>query len=104
MNAEIALRLTPHELDLVMRCLAKQPYETVVGVISKIAAQANSPELQNPQSFVHVSPPASMITPPTPPAPPHEVVAGIAPRDIADAPPSDGAGHRSPWGADPLYL
>ncbi len=52
-QAEIKFALTPHEVDIVMNCLAEQPFKIVHGVISKMMAQANSPEMQNPASFVH---------------------------------------------------
>ena len=39
---ELQITFTVHELDLVIKCLGKQPFETVNGIISKIVNQANS--------------------------------------------------------------
>ncbi len=39
---EIDIKFTVHELDLVIKCLGKQPFETVNGIITKIVNQANS--------------------------------------------------------------
>lgn len=39
---EIDIKLTVHELDLTIKCLAKQPFEVVNGLITKIVNQANS--------------------------------------------------------------
>lgn len=88
MNAEILIRFTPHELDIVVRCLAKQPYETVVGVISKIQMQANDPEVQNPESFVH----APVAQTPTPPA----VVSALTPMAEALIGAADGSPSSAP--------
>jgi hypothetical protein len=39
---EITLVLTVQELDTVMQCVVKAPYEMVHGVVAKILNQANS--------------------------------------------------------------
>ncbi len=54
---EIKFVLTTQETDVVMNCLAEQPFKVVHGVISKMLAQANSEELQKAASFTHQLPP-----------------------------------------------
>lgn len=39
---EIQLTVTVHELDLVLKTLAEQPFKLVQGIIPKLVNQANS--------------------------------------------------------------
>lgn len=45
MNPELTFKLTVEESNIIMTCLAKQPYEAVAGVIDKMRAQA-APQLE----------------------------------------------------------
>lgn len=38
------LTLSPQEIQLMLTCLSKQPYEAVAGLIAKISQQVATPE------------------------------------------------------------
>ena len=41
-------KLEPNEVDHVMTLLMERPWKEVNGLINKIMAQANDPQMQNP--------------------------------------------------------
>lgn len=51
MQGEVTLTLTVQELDIMMQCMAKQPYETVHGIISKVLNQVNHQPAKQPPTM-----------------------------------------------------
>lgn len=45
---ELTIKITPHELDIVMNGIMNEPWKNVANVIQKIMQQANSESLQAP--------------------------------------------------------